>query len=68
MSLMDWLADLLAGGKRRRLDRALALRTSPLNVSQAYREHWALLMTGEEDRARAILDELTKKGVPLPEP
>jgi hypothetical protein len=62
----DWHAKKVRESELYRLDRAIGLRTSPLNAAMAYREHWARLMAGEKTEAWAVLETLAKAGVPLP--
>jgi tetratricopeptide (TPR) repeat protein len=60
------LAKQVLQSERLRLERAIALKTNPLSAHDAYREHWARLLAGEQAQARAVLDELRTKGVALP--
>ncbi len=60
------LAKKILKSETLRLERDIGMKTLPLNAAQAYRRHWALLIAGEEDRARAVLKDPADKGVPLP--
>ncbi len=41
-------------------------RLNPLGATTAFDRHWARLIAGDEEGARAVLDEAAERGIPIP--
>jgi tetratricopeptide (TPR) repeat protein len=60
------LAEKVKASERNRAHRELARALSPFHASTAMEEYRNLLLEGKEAEAKAALDALAKKGVPVP--
>jgi hypothetical protein len=61
------IAERLKGNELRHLERAIAFRMAPLSAHEAYRQHWLHLIDGDRQKASAVLREVAKQGIPIPQ-
>ena len=65
----DWAAEkamFLHENELAQMSREIGRQLTSLSTSDAYRQHWSLLMQGQVDEANDVLRRLADKGVPLP--